>query len=205
MFGGILIVFGAILFYLIRPSYQTKTVECESDQLLIIQHTTGSEAIAELWMKEDGEWELVRSGDAYVGKYGIGKMREGDACTPVGEFKIWDVFGILPDPGSKMPYIQADEKLFGCDENSPYYNRLIDTSVVHHHCQGEHIIDYVPEYNYAFSIDYNRDCVYGVGSNIYVHCKGRYPYTAGCIGIDEDFMKLILTTCDSTLHIRILE
>ena len=172
-------------------------------QLLLVKHTEGSNAVAEFYVKEDGAWNLVEEGAVFIGKNGLGKQKEGDMKTPVGEFTANTAFGILPDPGTGLPYIQATSSIFGCAD-SCYYNQMIDTAVVHHpNCNGEHIIDYVPHYNYGLAISYNPDGIVGLGSCIYVHCKGPNPYTAGCVALDEEFMRNVLVHSDSRLRISI--
>ena len=54
------------------------------------------------------------------------------------------------------------------------------------------MIVYAPEYNYGLALDYNKECVPGLGSNIFFHCKGTKPSTAGCVAVDEKVMRLVL-------------
>jgi len=171
-------------------------------QLLLVKHTEGSNAIAEFYIKEDGKWQLMEKRPVYIGQNGLGKEKEGDRKTPIGEFTANTAFGILPNPGTKLPYILATPSIYGCDD-SCYYNQMIDTAVLHHECHGEHIIDYVPHYNYGIAISYNPDGIVGLGSCIYVHCKGPNPYTAGCVALDEDFMRMVLVNSDERLRISI--
>ena len=173
-------------------------------QLLLVKHTEGSNAIAEFYVKEDGAWQLIEEGDVFIGKNGLGKEKEGDMKTPVGEFSAFTAFGILSDPGTGLPYILATPSIYGCDD-SCYYNQMIDTAVVHHECHGEHIMDYDPEYNYGLAITYNPDGIVGLGSCIYVQCKGHKPYTAGCVALDEEFMRNVLIHSDKRLRISIHE
>lgn len=173
-------------------------------QLLIVQHTGGSTAAASFYVKVDGCWQLHRTGDAFIGRNGVGKQMEGDGKTPLGEFAIGTAFGILPDPGTAIPYVLATPSLYGCEGPDAYYNQLIDTAAVHAEgVWGEHIIDYAPDYHYALTTSYNAACTPGLGSNIYIHCKGKKPHTAGCVALDEDFMKHILLRSDTGLIISI--
>ena len=172
-------------------------------QLLLVKYQSGSDAQAELWVKENTAWTMLADGPVFVGKNGLGKEREGDMKTPIGDFRALQAFGILPDPGTALPYVFVTESIYGCDDDPRYYNTLIDTAVVHHICHGEHLIDYVPHYHYGLTISYNEEQVMGLGSCIFVHCKGPNPYTAGCVALDEDFMKLVLQTCDERLRVCI--
>ena len=171
-------------------------------QLLLVKYTEGSNANAEFYVKEEGKWNLIEEGAVFVGKNGLGKEKEGDMKTPIGEFSVNPAFGILPDPGTGLPYILATPSIFGCDD-SCYYNQMIDTAVVHHECHGEHIIDYVPHYNYGMAISYNPDGIVGLGSCIYVHCKGPNPYTHGCVALDEEFMRNVLVHSDKGIRVSI--
>lgn len=171
-------------------------------QLLLVKYTEGSNANAEFYVKEDGKWNLIEQGAVFVGKNGLGKEKEGDMKTPIGEFSVNTAFGILPDPGTGLPYILATPSIYGCDD-SCYYNQMIDTAVLHHECHGEHIIDYVPHYNYGMAISYNPDGIVGLGSCIYVHCKGPNPYTAGCVALDEEFMRNVLVHSDKGIRVSI--
>ncbi len=171
-------------------------------QLLLVKHTEGSNALAEFYVKNDGAWELIESGPVFIGKNGLGKEMEGDKKTPVGEFTVNTAFGILPDPGTGLPYIFVTPSIYGCDD-SCYYNQIIDTAVVHHECHGEHLMDYVPHYHYGMAISYNPDGIVGLGSCIYVHCKGPNPYTPGCVALDEEFMRNVLIHSDKRIVVSI--
>lgn len=168
-------------------------------QLLEIYDVQGSVGKARLTI--DGK-ELFTT-KAYVGKNGLGKTREGDNKTPVGTFHVLKAFGVKPNPGTAIPYINVTPSVFACDENCKYYNKIIDTAVEHHKCKGEDMYHLVPQYNYGLTTDFNQDCVYPKGSNIFIHVKGPRPYTAGCIAIDEEHMVEILTHCDLSLVVSI--
>lgn len=183
-----------------RPVHPVLARYAENDSvrtLLLVQHTTDANALASLYTKSNGSWHLEWTDSAYIGRNGIDKQREGDSKTPTGELHPVSAFGILPNPGCALPYTQAFPSLYACDEDCPYYNQLIDTAVVHHACHGEHIIEYVPAYHYALTTDYNSACCPGLGSNIFVHCKGDKPYTAGCIALDEAHMRQLIQSVDN--------
>lgn len=172
-------------------------------QLLLVEYLSGSDAVAGFYIKEDGKWLLLEEGPVFVGKNGLGKEKEGDMKTPIGEFTVATAFGILPNPGTALPYIDATPSIYGCDDDPRYYNTIIDTAVVHHECHGEHLMDYVPHYHYGMTISYNEEQVMGLGSCIFVHCKGPNPYTAGCVALDESFMRTVLVHADSRIRVCI--
>ena len=173
-------------------------------QIMLIKCTTGHEAESYFYVKdENGKWELQRSSDAQLGKNGLGKEKEGDMKTPEGDFGIRCAYGILPNPGTSIEYIDVTPSVYGCSDDCEPYNRIIDTAVVHHECHGEHMIEIAPDYNSGRAIDYNPDQIYGLGNSIFLHGKGQYPYTEGCVAIDEDFMKEVLVKSDKNFRICI--
>lgn len=173
-------------------------------ELLLVQVKDGSNATVRYYAKAGARrWTLVSESDAFIGKNGLGKTREGDAKTPEGDFGVLTAFGILPDPGTALPWLPVTESTFACDEEGPWYNRIIDTAEVHHPCRGEDMFHTAPQYNYGMALDYNADCVWPEGSAIFFHCKGPKPYTGGCIAIDEAPLREILTTCHPGLRVII--
>ena len=173
-------------------------------QIMLIKCTKGCEAESHFYVKDEaGKWELVRSSDAQLGKNGLGKQKEGDMMTPEGDFGIRCAYGILPNPGTSIEYVDVTESVYGCSDEGPFYNRIIDTALVHHECHGEHMIEIAPDYNYGMAIDYNPDQTYGLGNSIFLHAKGKFPYTEGCVAIDEDFMKEVLVKSDKNFRICI--
>jgi L,D-peptidoglycan transpeptidase YkuD (ErfK/YbiS/YcfS/YnhG family) len=172
-------------------------------ELLLVRYEQGSDATVFFYQKQGGRWKKVRQGAAYVGKNGLGKSAEGDAKTPEGDFGVLTAFGVLPDPGTALPWIPVTASTFACDEEGPFYNRIIDTVATHHPCKGEDMLHTVPQYNYGMALDFNPDCRYPEGSAIFFHCKGPKPYTGGCIAVDEDFMVQILTLARPGLRVVI--
>lgn len=170
-------------------------------QLLEVYDVHGSEGKARLTVNG----EVLFTTDVYVGKNGLGKTGEGDGKTPVGTFHPLMAFGIKPNPGTAMPYLDVTPTTYACDEDCEYYNRIIDAVATSHDCAGEKMYSYQPQYNYGIATDFNRECVYPKGSNIFLHVKGSNPYTGGCIAFDEERMKDILLNCDMSLVISIKE
>ena len=163
-----------------------------------------SKAKLELYKKdEEKKFEQILNIDAFIGKNGLGKEKEGDYKSPEGDFGIITAFGIKANPGTSVAYIDINKNHYCCDDNCQYYNKIIDTKQVKHDCKGEHIIKYVPQYNYAFFIDYNKEGVYPKGSAIFMHCTGKNPYTAGCIAVSEENMIHILKEIDSNTRVCI--
>ena len=176
-------------------------------QIVTVQAPEGTEAVVKLFEKttENGKtvWTETLTCPGIIGLAGLGKTKEGDNKTPIGDFGITTAFGIKENPGIALPYIDVDENTYCCgDEN--FYNQMIDISEHPHDCpDGEHIIDYSPEYNYGIFIDYNKEGTPGLGSAIFFHCTGANTYTGGCIAVSEENMVTILIALDANARIII--
>lgn len=176
-------------------------------QLITVQAVDTRNARVKLFEKsvENGKnvWTETLSCDGYIGKNGLGKTKEGDNMTPIGDFGITCAFGIKDDPGTAVDYVDITEYTYCCgDENA--YNQLIDIRECPHDCSnGEHMIDYSPEYNYGLFIDYNKEGTPGLGSAIFLHCMGANPFTGGCIAVSEENMVTILKAAEPGVRIII--
>ena len=174
-------------------------------QLMLCRCIGGSEAEFELWAKDNADrWRQRLCCRAYIGRNGVGRAAENDTKTPLGDFGMICAFGIKPDPGAKLPYVAVDEHIWCCGDEAAY-NRIIDIRSLPHHCRGEHMADYAPEYNYGLFFDYNREGIPGLGFAIFLHCMGDKPYTGGCIAVDEAAMVEILQTVDINARLCIYE
>lgn len=176
-------------------------------QIILVEQSDRniSDGFLYLFCKDDNNhWKLALACNAFLGKNGIDKAFEGDKKTPTGDFGFLMAFGVKDDPGSLIPYTKITNTMYLCGDKE-YYNQFIDTAKVNHICSSnsEHLIRYVPQYNYALFIDYNKDCIYGKGSAIFLHCTGNYPYTLGCISLSEEHMVKIIRLVDSNARICI--
>lgn len=143
---------------------------------------------------------------AIYGKNGFSENKiEGDGKTPVGTFDFLYAFGINKKPETKLEYIRTDKNYcFVDDINSKYYNKLTDIRCDLKDWEScERITDYKREYQYAVNTSYNKECVKGKGSAIFLHCKGKKDYTGGCIAINKNDMLLCLKYLDKTSKIII--
>lgn len=167
----------------------------QTDQIVLVDYTGGSKAVLSLHEKVDGVWTEVLSCNAYVGKNGIGKTKEGDKKTPAGTYNLTTPFGIKADPGAQMPYTKVTKYHYWCgDSSSEYYNKLVDERKVDrkHTSSDEYLIKYKGVYNYCLFIDYNAEGTPHKGSCIFLHCTGSNKYTAGCVAVPEKTMKKIV-------------
>lgn len=163
---------------------------------------------AELYFYEQtkqGTWSLNFSCLGQIGKNGIGKEREGDLKTPRGFFSPLFAFGIADNPGTQLPYKKVNASLYWVDDSrSKYYNRMVSVKEIEK--DWKHAEDLIKEwdsYQYAIVLDYNHRCVPEAGSAIFIHClptKG-----AGCIAIEEAFMKKLLKRANTSMIIAIFE
>lgn len=151
--------------------------------------------------QEDGSWTTIMTTPGYIGKYGLGKTKEGDGMTPVGKFGFNYAFGIAADPGCAIPYQQVTEDDYwsGDQREEHGYNTMVsikdlpDLDVEN----SEHIVEYVWQYQHCLNISYNEEGTPGLGSAIFLHCLGPYkPYTGGCVAIPEEQMITVMKNVD---------
>ena len=179
-----------------------------TDRLIFVEYLGGSDCKVLMYRKvprKNGSfrWKKILACPGYVGRNGIGKAREGDVRTPTGTFRIGEAFGILDDPGTELAYTKVNRWLYWSGEYGTY-NKMVDSRKLGHAPgNSEHLADYVPHYHYVLDIGYNRKCVYGKGSAIFLHCFGTNPYTGGCIAVSEENMKTILQNATKRTRICI--
>ncbi|MCR5439334.1 MAG: L,D-transpeptidase family protein [Selenomonas sp.] len=179
---------------------QTLPAAKQAAQLLVVAGVGETTAWVSLHEKDDrGTWQQVMTTPGYIGKRGLGKVKEGDAKTPVGTFHFTKAFGIAPDPGSVIPYTQVDKNMYWSGDVRPgmKYNEMVDIRKYPrlNKAASEHIIDYTVHYVYCLNISYNEAGISGKGSAIFLHCMGpNKPYTGGCVAIPQDKMRLVLQT-----------
>ena len=166
----------------------------DTDQLFVVAGIGETTAYVSMHQKDaDGNWKEILTTPGYIGKYGLGKTREGDAKTPVGTYHFNYAFGIAEDPGCALPYQKVtDDNYWSGDQREGYhYNEMVNIKDLPdlNTEDSEHIVDYVNQYQYCLNISYNEDGTPGKGSAIFLHCLGPIkPYTGGCVAIPKDKM-----------------
>ena len=175
-------------------------------QVIFVQYKGDSKADVKLYEKDDEQkWNMVLKCEGFVGENGLGKTKEGDRKTPKGDFGIFTAGGIEPNPGPKADYLLFDEHIFCAD--GPYYNKLIDDRKIPKKVLEKLDLDPMnngaPQFNYGLFLTYNRECVPGLGSYIFIHCMGEYDYTLGCIAVSEKNMIKILQHVDNNVRVCI--
>lgn len=112
----------------------------DTRQLIFVKYIGGSECEVQVYLKDTAQnnaWtkSLVCAG--LVGRNGAGLTHEGGGRTPLGVYGISTAFGIKANPGTTMPYIDVTSTIYCCDEDTEYYNTIIDLNDVDHDCHGE--------------------------------------------------------------------
>ena len=167
-----------------------------SEQMIVVAGVQDTTAWISMHEKIDGEWQQIMTTPGFIGRNGLGKVKEDDGKTPVGTFHFDYAFGIAPDPGCAIPYLQVNENHYWSGDKNYKYNQLIDvrgTSADFDRVSSEHLIDYAPNYNYVLSIDYNAACKPGKGFAIFMQCLNSVkPWTDGGVALPEDKMLLVM-------------
>ena len=209
-----LLVSPAFADYNESPEWVSRLKAAENaTQLAIVSGTHGSNAIFSFHEKNGGTWREIVSCQAYIGKKGWGKTREGDVKSPVGVYTFTEAFGILEDPGCPMGYTQVDDSYYWIgDSNSERYNTMVSTRDydAFDRKESEHIIDYNPGYQYCLNISWNIEQTPRKGSAIFLHCYTKNKFTGGCVAIPEDDMRTVIqrvrrgcvVIMDSQKHIK---
>ena len=162
-------------------------------QLVIVQ-SNGTRATVTMHELQNGVWTEILRTDGFVGSKGVGEASEFTSATPQGTFPLYFAFGINPNPGTKVPYLQVDEYDYWVgDSSSPLYNQYAraDSDTDWDKSKSEKIIDYPTAYGYCLFIGYNIEGVPGKGSCFFLHCSNGRP-TAGCVSVPESDMAFIL-------------
>ena len=174
----------------------------KNKQLIIVAGSGMNKTTATVSMHErdsKGNWIQILSVKGYVGKYGLvpdSKRKEGCKRTPIGVYKIDKAFGIASDPGCAIRYTKVTNDLYwsGDMRDGMHYNKMVSIK----DCpkldkkNSEHLIDYKKPYQYCLNVGFNKKCVKGKGSAIFLHCKGDYNYTAGCVSVSKSNMLKIM-------------
>ncbi len=157
----------------------------------------------------DGGWSEQFHVPGFCGFHGMtAEKREGDRKTPIGVHGFVCAFGILPDPGSILPYKELDEDDYWVDDSSSeYYNQMVSAREIPvAWSSAEHLIRWKPSYHYSLALDHNyKERIPGRGSAIFLH--GTNPpttWTEGCIAIPEEQVKLLVQQVDADTRIMIL-
>lgn len=185
------------------PQAQDESV----DQMFIVSAMSETTTTAYITMHErdeNGNWVQILSTPGFIGRNGLCPDEdhvEGCGQTPVGEYGFNYAFGIAPDPGCAIPYVQVDDSYYwsGDQNEGMHYNEMvtIDEYPQLDVDNSEHIVDYEYEYQYCLNISFNDDATPNKGSAIFLHCFGlKKPQTGGCVAVPEYIMVQIMQNVD---------
>ena len=137
---------------------------------------------------------------AYIGKNGVTNDKvEGDGKTPLGEFDL----GIVLSMNDSNYKLITENMYFVDDINSKYYNTLVDINNIRKDfSSAEHLIDFKKQYEYLVEIKSNPNNIPNKGSCVFLHCK-NLDKTEGCVSIDKEILKQIITLIDDNTKIVI--
>ena len=141
-----------------------------------------------------------------IGKSGIKANKvEGDNSTPSGIFQLGNVYyrsDRVKKPLTKLKCIKISKKMGLCnDPFSKFYNKKIKANKKIKH-EKLFIVDY--KYNYLIIIKYNYlKTIPNKGSAIFIHLTKNYKSTAGCIGLKEKDLLILLKLINTKTKIKI--
>jgi len=131
-----------------------------------------------------------------IGKKGSTKnKKEGDKKTPIGTFKIENLYfrkDRLKKPSTSLKCVEIKKNMGWCDDIRfpEKYNKLIKIKKKIRH---EKLLRKDNKYNFLIPIKYNfKKPIVGLGSCIFIHLTKDFKPTAGCIALKEkDFLILL--------------
>jgi L,D-peptidoglycan transpeptidase YkuD (ErfK/YbiS/YcfS/YnhG family) len=150
-----------------------------------------------LWKKKENHWVVKQIPIvAGIGKKGFAlplKKLEGDGKTPTGIFKLGKLFSYEKQTKTRLENQQTtkDDKWID-DPNSAHYNKYVSGSTTAK--SFENLLLKNDAYKYCVVIEYNTNpIIKGKGSALFFHLEIIPPYyTAGCVAIKEEYMKLMV-------------
>ncbi|MGW2964804.1 L,D-transpeptidase family protein [Streptomyces sp. NPDC001220] len=144
-----------------------------------------------LYERDDSVWQPGASWPAHNGRDGWSEHHmAGDLRSPVGVYGLTDAGGLLPDPGSRLPYDH------GYGFHSP------GTGFEGEPLEGS--FDYVVAINYnrrpgTSPLDWTRPMGAGRGGGVWLHVDHGGP-THACVSVAKAHMRELLRTLDPARH-----
>ena len=142
-----------------------------------------------------------------VGKKGFTKnKKEGDKKTPIGTFKIENLYfrkDRLKKPFTLLKCIEIKKNMGWCDDiHFPKkYNKLIKIEKKIGH---EKLLRKDHKYDLLIPIKYNFEkAITGLGSCIFVHLTKDFKPTAGCVALKEKDFLILLKLINKNTKIKI--
>ena len=142
-----------------------------------------------------------------IGKNGLTKKkREGDKKTPIGLFKIENLYfrkDRKDKPKTLLKCVEIKKNMGWCnDVHFPNkYNKLIK---IQKKIKYEQLRRRDYKYDLLIPIKYNFDkTTAGLGSCIFIHLTKNYQPTAGCVGLKEKDFLIMLKLIQKKTRIKI--
>jgi L,D-peptidoglycan transpeptidase YkuD (ErfK/YbiS/YcfS/YnhG family) len=131
---------------------------------------------------------------------------EGDKKTPIGIFKLGDLFyrkDRVKLPKTKLKCIPIIKNMGWCNnpKDRKNYNKLIK---INKSIKYEILFRKDYKYNYFIPIMYNTKINRPYkGSAIFIHLTNNYKPTAGCIALDKKDFKILIKIISKNTKIKI--
>ena len=150
----------------VEQSFAAQLPAAEEYSQLVVVESEGVHAAVTMHEEQDGVWTEILRTDGFVGSMGVGQASAYTSVTPQGTFPLYFAFGINPDPGTIIPYLQVDEYDYWVGDSwSDVYNQYVRTDSPYTEWDdAEHIIDYPDAYGYCLFIGYNMEGTPEAGS-----------------------------------------
>ncbi|MCQ4079559.1 L,D-transpeptidase family protein [Streptomyces sp. RB6PN25] len=153
---------------------------------------SSSDSTAVLYQRtDDGDWQAQGSWTAHNALHGwTADHHEGDLRSPEGVFTLTDAGGLLPDPGSRLPYHQSYRFT---DPGTGFEGEPLDG-----------VFDYVIAINYnrvpgTSPLDPRKPEGDSHGGGIWLHLDHGGP-SHGCVTLPRVAMLTLLRTLDPAQH-----
>ena len=142
-----------------------------------------------------------------IGKKGLtANKKEGDKKTPIGTFKIENLYfrkDRIKKPSTSLKCIEIKKNMGWCDDiHFPKkYNKLIKIEKKISH---EKLLRKDNKYDLLIPIKYNfNKPIIGLGSCIFIHLTRDFKPTAGCIALKEKDFYILLKLVKRNSKIKI--
>ena len=142
-----------------------------------------------------------------IGKKGLTKnKKEGDKKTPIGVFKIENLYfrkDRKNKPSTQLKCIEIKKNMGWCNDiNFPKkYNKIIK---IEKKIKYEKLKRREYKYDFIIPIKYNfNKPITGLGSCIFIHLTKDYKPTAGCIALKEKDFLIMLKLIKKNSKIKI--
>jgi L,D-peptidoglycan transpeptidase YkuD (ErfK/YbiS/YcfS/YnhG family) len=181
------------------------------EQLLVVyNYQPGSYRAFFVALEKEGKnWVLKFDPvEVGIGKNGFAPpldKLEGDGKSPTGIFRLGKLYSYEKRLNTLLENQQVTTKDKWIDDpNSKDYNTYVKGATKAK--SYENLLLKNDAYKYCLVIEYNTNpIVKGKGSAIFFHLGVKKPYfTAGCVAIDEEKMKLVVNWLDPKLNPRII-